>query len=94
MKFLILIVATFAAVVTCSTQSNTKTARTHSKAKRTKSTGVLKDSAWVTRYKAEEEKYHYSIPQDTEIKAEGNKFRVPQSVVDHYADMEKTTNSQ
>jgi hypothetical protein len=48
----------------------------------------LVDSAWIDKYK-EMEKEHgdYTIPDDANIESVNGKFRVTQSVKNHYQDM-------
>ena len=47
---------------------------------------TLVDSDWIENYKREEQAHSYTIPDDSKIKSVGDKFSVPQSVVDHYND--------
>ena len=87
MKLLVLL-ASFS-FVTCNQGVPAQRSAAHHSNKTSK--GVLVSADWIGRYKTAEAKYSYSIPEDSQIKAEGNKFRVPKSVVDHYADMTKAT---
>ncbi len=45
------------------------------------------DVEWMKNYKALEDAYNYHIPDDERIKPEGNQFKVPKAVVDHYGDL-------
>src|SRR5256885_15664389 len=51
---------------------------------------VLVDSTWIENYRGEEKEHSYTIPDDAKIKAVGNKFSVPQSVVEHFNDLTRT----
>ena len=48
---------------------------------------ALVDSQWLARYREMESQSNYTIRQDSSIKPEGAKFRVPRAVIDHNADM-------
>lgn len=48
----------------------------------------LVDAEWIVTYKQmETERGNFTIRQDEQISGSGDKFHVPQSVLDHYQDM-------
>jgi len=61
-----------------------KTTRTVTKAK-----FVTVDADWLDRYTQMEKENNYMIRCDDQIKSTGDRFRVPQSVIDHYSDLQK-----
>jgi hypothetical protein len=48
---------------------------------------TLVDAQWMARYKQMEADSNYPIRQDADIKPEGDKYRVPQAVIDHNQDL-------
>jgi len=68
--------------------STTRPASKHHVATHGKTTVV--DSAWMATYKSKEEQYGYRVDQDSQIKSVGGKYRVPQEVIDHNLDLQKT----
>jgi hypothetical protein len=48
---------------------------------------VTVDAEWIETYRRAEKDVGYSIPADERIKAVGDKFLVPQVVIDHYEDL-------
>jgi hypothetical protein len=49
-------------------------------------TGTLVSADWIRRYKQLETRYG-TIPEDGTIYMEGDKYRVPSKVADHFGDM-------
>lgn len=45
------------------------------------------DANWIAHYQELEREFHYTVPDDDKIEADGNRFRVPMAVRDHYQDM-------
>jgi len=56
----------------------------------TKLKTVTVDSEWMHNYKRIEAEKNYTISDDQKIKPQRGKFRVPQSVADHYGDLLKS----
>ena len=96
MTKLVYIIAAFA-LSFCSTTKQ-PTTRGHSgsqnTATKTANKTALVDANWMAKYKAAEGKFGYRIQQDSQIKAEGGKFRVPQEVIDHNLDMTKVKSTK
>jgi hypothetical protein len=74
---------------TIGTEKKQSHATKHRVTSKTTAKTTLVDAQWLAKYNALEAKYNYTIPQDWEIKSEKGKFRVPQSVIDHFSDMTK-----
>ena len=55
----------------------------------TKAKFVTVDADWLEHYTQMERQTNYMIRGDDQIKSIDGKFRVPQSVIDHYSDMQK-----
>jgi hypothetical protein len=94
MNILIVPIALWLAfVVTCSTQPlHKKSARHHHIHKIEHNTDVLVTDDWIKKYKEAEAAHgNYTIEDDNNIKQEGTKFRVPQTVRKHYGDLITTT---
>ena len=88
MKFILCLLATTLSL--CSTTQPRKSIKkSHNQSTTHKSKATLVDSNWMEKYKESEKKYDYSIEQDSQIKAVGGKYRVPQEVIDHNIDMTK-----
>lgn len=58
----------------------------HSTRRATENTQIV-DAIWMDNYKKLELQYGHSIPADAEIKALGDKFAVPQEVMNHFSDL-------
>ena len=58
----------------------------------TKAKFVTVDADWLDHYTQMEKETNYIIRGDDQIQLVGDKFRVPQSVIDHYSDMTKSGN--
>jgi len=91
MKRAILLVM-LALVVACSTPPKKPVGSHHahksSRVIRKRETGTLVTGDWIKKYKqAEAEHGGYTIDEDNYIQPEGIKFRIPNAVRDHYADL-------
>jgi hypothetical protein len=93
MKLLLLIIVT-AVATQCQNSSHRTVRHTHKSTSTTKSsgvitgneTGILVSAQWMKRYKHLESKFG-SIAEDEKIYMEGEQYRIPQEVADHFNDM-------
>lgn len=66
--------------------ANRQSSHQHAAGRAAKNTQIV-DSAWMADYKKLELQYGHSIPADAEIKAVGDRFVVPQEVMNHFSDL-------
>jgi hypothetical protein len=57
-------------------------------------TGVLVTPGWMAKYEALESKYKSPLQADNAVKPEGQNFRVPYEVSDHFTDLKATQRAE